>query len=149
MTKRIQRSFSGGEVSPFVYPLTGIHKRVQGLAKAKNVIVKKFGAVENRPGTEFIELMSAQSRIVEFIDSGGGGHLIMLSHRRIRILDTGLLEREGSIRIPLSWEQLKRSTFSQQADRLVITSNFAPPMELVRNPSDPSLTPGDPLTSTP
>ena len=128
--KRIQRSFSGGEVSPFVYPLTGIHKRIQGLAKAKNVIVKKFGSIENRPGTEYIGPVDGSSRLVPFTDSTGVAYLLEFKHREMVVWRNGQTEVE--LQTPFSSSVIKELSFSQQADRLIILSNFTIPMEVAR-----------------
>ena len=134
MSKRIQRSFSGGEISPFVYPLTGIQKRAQGLATAKNVIIKKFGAVENRVGTEIVlSLVSLGSefRMFSFTDSRGNDYLLAFFNGSLGIVGSdGKLEAQ--LETNLSLEVLKRATFTQQADRLIVTSNYSIPMELVR-----------------
>ena len=66
--KRIQRSFSGGELSPFVYPLTDLKKRVNGLAKSKNGIVRRFGTWENRPGTRFVVKFPGRIRMALYRD---------------------------------------------------------------------------------
>jgi len=140
MAVKIQRSFSGGEISPFVLPLTGIKRRTHGLLKAKNTIVKKFGTLENRTGTELINHPRAPNRgfvprLVPFFDSSGDAHLISFNGNIISFFseENGVFGVTRDV-ITTDWtpEIVKRLNFSQQGDSLVITSYFITPRVLVR-----------------
>ena len=131
MTRRIQRSFSGGEVSEFVYPLTGIQKRNQGFAKGKNAVVRKFGTFESRGGTEHFLTLSDSSRIVSFVDSSGQRYLAVFSPGNLRVWDAN-----GNLQFHFQTghtaEMINRLQFSQQSDVLVVTSYYHPPTVIRR-----------------
>ena len=50
----LQRSFSGGEVSPEMFGRSDDAKYQSGLARCRNFITKPQGPAENRPGFAFV-----------------------------------------------------------------------------------------------
>ncbi len=54
MATVVQRSFSGGEISPSMYGRTDIAKYQTGLRTCRNNIVLRQGGVSNRPGTTLV-----------------------------------------------------------------------------------------------
>ena len=133
--KRIQRSFAGGEISRFVYPLTEFKKRISGLAKSKNGIIRKFGSYENRPGTEFvgddIDLgFMGDARITPFVDSRGRLFLVCIEHAAIQVINIeGEVEFSG-VGEPGFGLRLEDTQFAQQGNTLLITSPFHHPYRL-------------------
>lgn len=68
-TRFAQYGFSGGEISEALFGRTDLEKYALSLKTAKNCMVTKYGAVFNRPGTEFIGEVrdsSLQTRITGF-----------------------------------------------------------------------------------
>jgi len=67
-----QRSFTGGEISPHMYSRVDFAKYQTSLKKCKNFIPLKYGGVDNRPGTKFINEMAdsdSDSRLIPFVGS--------------------------------------------------------------------------------
>lgn len=54
MSTVAQRSFSGGEVGPAIYPHCDMVKYSTGARQVRNFFVRKHGGLSNRPGTSFI-----------------------------------------------------------------------------------------------
>jgi len=54
MAKISQPSFSAGEVSPSVYGRVDLARFYTALRTCRNFIVRQYGGVMNRPGTEFV-----------------------------------------------------------------------------------------------
>ena len=70
MATVIQRSFSGGEISPALYARADLVKYATGLRTCRNVIILKHGGGSNRSGTEFdIEVKDStkETRLIPFI----------------------------------------------------------------------------------
>ena len=136
--KRIQRSFSGGAISPFVYPLTDIKKRVNGLAKSKNGIVQRFGTWENRPGTEYIDVFHGPYQLTPFVDSRGRLFLVEVFPNAVRVRDMDgkeLFSQAHSIELP---RRNGDAQFAQQGNTLLITSRFTHPYSLCLLYTSPS-----------
>lgn len=66
MPRTLQRSFSGGEITPELYGRLDLDKFQTGLATCKNGVVLPHGPVQNRPGTVFIRQVkdSADATVV-------------------------------------------------------------------------------------
>lgn len=54
MARIAQYGFSGGEIGAALFGRTDLDKYALSLRKAKNVLITKYGGIQNRPGTEFI-----------------------------------------------------------------------------------------------
>ena len=142
--KRIQRSFSGGAISPFVYPLADLKKRVNGLAKSKNGIVQKFGTWENRPGTEYIDTLptglyrrlgegNVPLQLSPFVDSRGRLFLVEVYPFAVRVRDMDGKEVFSQFHHPSFPHRRGDAQFAQQGNTLLITSRFTHPYSLVEN----------------
>lgn len=67
MTTVIQRSFSGGELTPSLYARTDIAKYSTSLRTQRNMMTKRSGGSENRPGTKFVIEVKDSSKTVRLI----------------------------------------------------------------------------------
>lgn len=63
----LQRSFSGGEMSPEMFGRIDDAKYQTGLAKCRNFIVKPQGPAENRPGFAFVRAVKDSTKRVRLI----------------------------------------------------------------------------------
>ena len=63
----LQRSFSGGEMSPEMFGRIDDAKYQAGLAKCRNFIVKPQGPAENRPGFAFVREVKDSTKRVRLI----------------------------------------------------------------------------------
>lgn len=66
-TRSLQRSFSGGEVTPEFFGRIDDVKYQSGLATCRNFLVKPHGPVENRPGFAFVREVKDSSKKVRLI----------------------------------------------------------------------------------
>jgi len=68
MTVRtLQRSFSGGEISPEMFGRNDDAKYQSGLARCRNFITKPQGPAENRPGFAFVRAVKDSTKKVRLI----------------------------------------------------------------------------------
>lgn len=67
MTKLIQPSFSGGEISESVSARVDVDKYKSSLYKCENMYVKTSGGVANRPGQEYVAEVKDSAKIVRLI----------------------------------------------------------------------------------
>jgi hypothetical protein len=67
MTKLIQPSFAGGEVSESVGARVDVDKYKSSLSKCENMYVKTSGGVANRPGLEYVCEVKDSTKIVRII----------------------------------------------------------------------------------
>lgn len=65
--RTLQRSFSGGELSPTFFGRSDDVKYQSGLASCRNFIVRPHGPVENRPGFQFVREVKDSSKKVRLI----------------------------------------------------------------------------------
>ena len=54
MTALLQGSLSGGELSPSLYPRVDLARYQTSVRTGTNFIVRPYGGMVNRPGTQFI-----------------------------------------------------------------------------------------------
>lgn len=67
MTTMIQRSFSGGELTPALYARVDEVKYATGARTLRNLMVMRHGGAQNRPGTGFIGEVKDSTKTVAFI----------------------------------------------------------------------------------
>ncbi len=67
MTAIIQRSFSGGELSPSLYARADHVKYATGARTIRNFLVLRHGGISNRPGTQFIAEVKDSSKTVQLL----------------------------------------------------------------------------------
>ena len=126
--KRIQRSFAGGELSPFVIPLTSLKKRINGLKKSKDGIIRKFGSYEGRGGTEYLHKDKGDFRLFPFEDSVGDSATVLVRSGSVEIYDENFEPHTGvsGYLSPLasSTPDLRLTNFAQEGNLMVITNPF-------------------------
>jgi hypothetical protein len=66
-TRFLQRSFSGGEITPEMFGRIDDVKYQSGLATCRNFIIKPHGPAENRPGTTFVREVKNSAKKVRLI----------------------------------------------------------------------------------
>jgi hypothetical protein len=85
MTRLLQPSLTAGEISPSLYARVDTARYSTGLKRCRNFIVRPYGGVENRCGTEFIAAsMSAGGkpwRLIPFVYSTEISYVIELGDR--------------------------------------------------------------------
>jgi hypothetical protein len=67
MTAIVQRSFSGGEITPSLYGRVDTTKYATGLRTCRNFTIMRHGGASNRPGFEFIAEIKNSSNTVAII----------------------------------------------------------------------------------
>ena len=65
--RTLQRSFSGGEISPEMFGRNDDAKYQSGLARCRNFIIKPQGPAENRPGFAFVRAVKDSTKKVRLI----------------------------------------------------------------------------------
>ena len=64
----VQRSFSGGEISPSLYARVDTSKYATGVRTLRNMTVMRHGCAQNRAGFKFIKEVNDSSKAVRLIE---------------------------------------------------------------------------------
>lgn len=99
MASQMQKSFSGGELSPPLYSRTDLAKYQSALKNCRNFIVMRHGGVANRPGTEFICEVKDHSktiRLIPFVYSQTQTYVLEFGNQYIRVIKEGVQIRNAS-----------------------------------------------------
>lgn len=116
MPTYIQKSFSGGEISPSLYARTDISKYATGLRTCRNFFIQKHGGARNRPGTQFVAEVKDSSkavRLIPFVFNDDQTYVLEFGDEYIRFHSSGSPVRESSVSI----------TSITKADPAVVTAN--------------------------
>lgn len=137
--KFLQRSFSGGEVTPEFFGRIDDVKYQTGLAKCRNFIVKPHGPVKNRPGLKFVREVkdsSKKTRLIPFTFSTTQTMVVEMGAGYFRFHTQGsTLLKDGEpyeVSNPYLEEELFDIHHVQSADVLTLVHPNHPPMELRR-----------------
>lgn len=135
----VQRSFNGGEVSPWMYGRADDQKYSLSLALCRNFIPTPHGPVENRPGFQFVreaKSSTSRSRLIPFIFSDSQAMVLEFSEKCIRFhAQGGTLSKDGQpyeVATPYASSDLFSLHYCQNADILTIVHPSYRPMELKR-----------------
>lgn len=140
----IQPSFSGGEIAPSLYGRIDMAKYQVALRKCDNFIVRQYGGVENRPGTQFIaaaKYPDRKCRLIPFQFSTVQTYALEFGHNYMRVIkDGGLVLTTGDViyelATPYADSDIFGLKFTQSADVMTIVHPSYPPKELRRYAHD-------------
>lgn len=137
--KTLQRSFSGGEVSPEMFGRIDDVKYQSGAAKMRNFIAKPQGPAANRPGLQFVRAVKDSTkkvRLIPFTYSTTQTMVIELGAGYFRFHTQGSTVMNGSVPYELSNPYAEADLFDihyvQSADVLTLVHHNHPPKELKR-----------------
>lgn len=99
MASIMQKSFSGGELSPPLYSRTDIAKYSNALRTCRNFVVLRHGGVSNRAGTQFVCEVKDSSktvRLIPFVFSQTQAYMLEFGNQYIRVIKAGVPIRNTS-----------------------------------------------------
>lgn len=132
--RTLQRSFSGGEVTPELFGRIDDAKYQAGLARCRNFITKPQGPAENRPGFAFVRAVKDSTkkvRLIPFTYSTTQTMVIEMGAGYFRFHTQGATLMSGGspyeIANPYAEADLFDIHFVQSADVLTLVHpNYAP-----------------------
>lgn len=126
----IQTSFAGGELSPQLYARVDLDKFQVGAALLRNFFVDYRGGVSNRAGTEFIDVVQPDSRLISFVVSTSAAYVLVFSDQLITIYNAGVFV--AVVDTPYAAVDLFQIAYTQSADVLTLVHPNYPPADLSR-----------------
>lgn len=160
--RSLQRSFSGGELTPDFFGRIDDVKYQSGMATCRNFIVKPHGPIENRPGFAFVrEVKSSakKTRLIPFTFSTTQTLVIEMGEGYFRFHTQGGTVLSGGVPFevanPYAAADLFDIHYVQSNDVLTLVHPNYPPYELRRQGPTTwtfttiSFTPPTPLTTAP
>ena len=138
--KYLQRSFTGGEVSPAMYGRIDDQKYQSGLALCRNMVVLAQGPVRNRSGFEFVretKFVERKCRLIPFVFSNEQTMVLEFGHRYIRFHSMGGTLLDGNnepyeVVTPYDATDVFGIHYAQSADVVTLVHPNYPPKELRR-----------------
>ena len=135
-----QPSFTQGELSPSLYGRIDFDGYYRGLRTCRNMIVSKYGGVDNRPGTEFIDEINDstnKARLIPFQFNTEQQYVLELGDYTMRVIADGALIRNDShsiliVSTPWAVADLPLLKFTQSADVLTVTHPDYPTYQIER-----------------
>jgi len=92
MTSIMQKSFSGGELSPPLYSRTDIAKYQTALRTCRNFYVMRHGGATSRPGTQFVGEVKDSTkavRLIPFIFNTSQTYCLEFGDQYMRVIKNG------------------------------------------------------------
>lgn len=141
MPETIQRSFTGGEISPSLRSRADIAKYTSGLAKCENMFIRPQGGAYSRQGLKFIgeiKNSGSKARLIPFSFNTEQTYILVFENNTIRFIRDGgyILENDNTTIYELattySSAQLERIQYVQRADVMTIVHPDHPPRNLNR-----------------
>ncbi|MDU2417869.1 hypothetical protein [Negativicoccus succinicivorans] len=131
----IQPAFTTGEISYDVANRVDLEKYKSALLRAKNAIIRPYGAACRRGGSEYIgetKYPDKDAILARFARDADNGDLLEFGDKYIRVWHNGKDSGE-IIDAPFTQAMLKKLRFAQSADTLFICSGDLPVYTLVRD----------------
>ncbi len=135
----VQASFTSGELAPSLYGRVDFASYYTGLKTCRNFIVRPFGGVTNRPGTQFItEILDStrKARLIPFEFSTTQAYILVFGHYTMQVIMNGGVVMNGSVPVQVAtiWGEndLPLLKFTQSADVMTICHPLYPPQQLSR-----------------
>lgn len=130
----LQPSFAGGEISSEVANRVDIEKYQSALLDAENVVIKPYGGIAKRQGTEYVGMAKHGDKkciLVEFAESANDSYMLEVGEKYIRVWKDGVY-RGIELVTPFVENDLSNLRFNQSADVMYICSGEHPVQELRR-----------------
>lgn len=92
MSTIINRSFSGGEISPSLYARADLQRYATSLRTCRNTLIRKYGGSANRPGMQFVcQTQNPDDRIklIEFIFNDEQAYILEFGDEYVRFIQNG------------------------------------------------------------
>lgn len=138
-TRKHQRSFGGGEVTPEFFGMIADAKFQTGLALCRNFVIKPHGPAENRPGTEFVREVKDSSKLTRtlpFIYGFGQSLVIEFAVGAFRFHALGQTVLSGGspyeVAHTYTEDELFEVTYAQSGDVVQLRHRNHPRRELRR-----------------
>lgn len=141
MTKLLQPSFNGGELSPSLYARVDLARYGTSVKTAYNFIGRQYGGLVNRSGFQFCDeakFFSAvrKSRVIPFEFNQETAYVVELGHFYARFyFDGALVEDAGTpveVVTPWSEDEIFAVRFTQSADTVYLAHPDHPTQVLTR-----------------
>jgi hypothetical protein len=127
-----QRSFCKGEIAPALYARSDQVAYATGLRTCRNFIVRRTGAVDNRPGTELVGTAAGSVvRLIPFVFNDAQTYVLEFSSGVVRVIRAGAY-LGVSVAVPYVAADLADIQFTQSGDVLTLVHPTYPPAELTR-----------------
>ena len=139
MVETVQRSFTGGEISPSLRSRADLGKYTTGLALCKNMFVRAQGGVYSRPGLRFIGEVGDSSgsvRLIPFSFNTEQNYVLVFQNLTMRVIKDGAFVPAFELVTPYTEDQLSRLKYTQDADTMTITHQSHAPANLTRLADD-------------
>jgi hypothetical protein len=129
MAETIQRSFTGGEISPAMRSRADVSKYMTGLALCQNAFIRSQGGIYSRQGMRFIDEVAdstSRARLIPFSFNTDQTYILVFEDSKIRFVRDGgyVLEDDGltiyEIASPYLEAELPRLGFTQRADVMTL-----------------------------
>lgn len=102
MSVAIQRSFSGGELTPSLWVRTDIAKHATGLKTCRNFCIQKHGGVSNRSGTSFVSEVKDSTKAIRqipFIYNAEQTYVLEFGNLYMRVIRNGIPQYDLTLTI--------------------------------------------------
>jgi hypothetical protein len=140
MVQISQNTFTGGEVTPWIYARSNLEQYRNSAAKVENFIIKTYGGLERRSGTRFVSQVkdcNKQTRLIPFKFGTTQAYVLEFGHLYMRVYKDYGQVLNGSnavyeIATPFSESDLWNLKFSQSYDKMWLSDGVHPPQVLSR-----------------
>lgn len=127
MAQTIQRSFTGGEITPSLRSRADLVKYTTGLGFCENMFIRSQGGAYSRPGFRFVGEIgdsNRRARLIPFAFNTDQTYVLVFEHLTMRVVRDGGFVLSGTtvfqIATPYTEDQLPRLGFTQDADVMTI-----------------------------
>lgn len=141
MPDTIQRSFTGGEISPALHSRADINKYHSALAQLDNMFVRTQGGAYSREGTRFVSEIGnsdKRARLIPFSFNTEQTYVLVFEENTMRVVTNGGLVLENDaitiyeLATPYLESELSRLAFTQRADVMTLVHPSHEPRNLSR-----------------
>lgn len=138
MTALLQGSLSGGELSPSLYPRVDLARYQTSVRTGTNFIVRPYGGMVNRPGTQFIGEAQGVTRLIPFQVSSAVAYILELADLEMRFISDGAyIESSPGVTLvvvtPWDEDEIFDLKYTQSADTMYFAHPDFKPRSLRRD----------------
>ena len=135
----VQASFTSGEIAPALHGRVDFERYYTGLKTCRNLIVRPFGGVASRPGTQFVtEVLDStrKARLIPFEFNTTQAYILVFGHHTMQVVMNGGVVMNGMVPVQIAtpWGEndLYLLKYTQSNDVMTICHPNYPQQQLSR-----------------
>ena len=118
-------NFTAGELSPDLLGRADLNAYANGALKLENVFIDPTGGIHRRPGLQYLQTLSGQTRLISYEQDSQHAYLFLIANEQTKIYQNEILV--ATLSTPWTTTQLDKLAWCALSDGLIVVHEDVTP----------------------